>query len=127
MLAKKDQKILKLGAILRDKENEIKNVEELLHLAMENMTTPNTSDLVNENESQFQQSTKNQGQIVKMVTTKPQIELLPQTPGQASDEAKKKWNELGILSLEEIFANSESDIDRNLKFGQSKTNKYLMG
>lgn len=127
MLAKKDQKILKLGGILRDKENEIKNVEELLHLAMENMTTPNTSDLVNENESQFQQSTNNQGQIVKMVTTKPQIELLPQTPGQASDEAKKKWNELGILSLEEIFANSESDIDRNLKFGQSKTNKYLMG
>ena len=54
MLAKKDQKILKLGGILRDKENEIKNVEELLHLAMENMTTPNTSDLVNENESQCQ-------------------------------------------------------------------------
>lgn len=35
-----------------------------------------------------------------------QSELLPHTPGQLSEKAKTRWNELGTLSLEVILANS---------------------
>ena len=40
---------------------------------------------------------------------------------------KDKWTELGPLKLEEIIANSAEPIDQNLKFGQSKFNKFIIG
>ena len=54
--------------------------------------------------------------------TTTQEETLPESPGYASQHAKSTWNKLGTLSLYEIIANSQVEIDKKLQFGISKEN-----
>ena len=47
--------------------------------------------------------------------------------GVALRTVKDKWNELGPLKLEDIMANSEEEINKNIPFGKSKFNQYIIG
>jgi hypothetical protein len=47
--------------------------------------------------------------------------------GEANETVKRKWAELGPLTLDEIIANSVTPVDQSLPFGTSKYNKFIMG